>query len=90
MPNSVYLFHTIEFGVSSSCRLIELNYLLLIELIPLQQKYMSHNPSGFEAYALPPSILSLYETALEVRKSDSGLINKDMEIEEIDDTMIAQ
>ena len=76
--------------LASSCRLIELNYLLLIELIPLQQKYISHNPSGFEAYALPPSILSLYETALEVRKSDSGLTNKDMEIEEIDDTMIAQ
>ena len=76
--------------LASSCRLIELNYLLLIELIPLQQKYMSHNPSGFEAYALPPSILSLYETALEVRKSDSGLTNKNMEIEEIDDTMIAQ
>lgn len=76
--------------LASSCRLIELNYLLLVELVPLQQKYMSHNPSGFEPYALPPSILSLYETALEVRKSSSAVDSKDMEIEEIDDTMIAQ
>lgn len=63
---------------------------MLIELVPLQQRYMSHNPSGFEAYALPPSILSLYETALEVRKNGDGVASKDMEIEEIDDTMIAQ
>ena len=76
--------------LASSCRLVELNYLLLIELVPLQQRYMSHNPSGFEAYALPPSILSLYETALEVRKNGDGVASKDMEIEEIDDTMIAQ
>ena len=74
--------------LASSCRLIELNYLLLLELVPLQQKYMSHNPSGFEPYALPPSILSLYETALGTRTN--GPATQDMEIEEIDDTMIAQ
>ena len=76
--NSVFL--------SSSCRLIEINYLLLIELVPLHQKYQSRNPQATLPYALPPSVMRLYNDAL---NSSSTAVSTGMEIEPIDDNLVA-
>ena len=76
--NSVFL--------SSSCRLIEINYLLLLELVPLHQKYLSRNPQAFLPYGLPPSVMHLYHDAL---ASSKVPVSTGMEIEPIDDDLLA-
>ena len=79
--NSVFL--------SSACRLIELNYLLLQELVPLHEQYLSHNPRQLSPYSLPPSISKLFHKVSERQGTKQDVLSLGMEIEEIDDDMIA-
>ena len=69
---------------------MEINYLLLQELVPLHNQYMSYNPLAFAPYSLPSSITHLFHTAAEMQKnSKQDVLSLGMEIEEIDDDMIA-
>lgn len=68
---------------------MEINYLLLQELVPLHKQYMSYNPLAFAPYSLPSSITRLFHTAAEMQNSKQDVLSLGMEIEEIDDEMIA-
>ena len=68
---------------------MELNYILLQELVPLHEQYFSHNPSQLTPYSLPPSITKLFHKVSERQMTKQDVLSLGMEIEEIDDDMIA-